>query len=118
MKPRSALVWRCASVWKPQYAFVGALLLAGTVPGCAAYRQCGFRGCPGDAEISAEVQALFDQHPALEVPNQIHVQTIGHVVYLSGLVDTPFQQRMAESIALEAAGATRVVNTIGLSNAR
>jgi osmotically-inducible protein OsmY len=103
---------------KPHYALTCALLLAGTVPGCAAYRHCGFHGCPGDAEISAEVQGLLDQHPALEAPNQIHVQTLSHVVYLSGLVGTPFQRRLAESIALEAAGATRVVNTIGVSNER
>jgi osmotically-inducible protein OsmY len=103
---------------KPQRALICALLLAGAVPGCAAYRQCGFHGCPGDAEISAKVQALFDQYPSLEAPNEIHVQTVNRVVYLSGLVGTPFQRRMAESVALAAGGVTRVINTIGVSNER
>lgn len=118
MKPQQALISRDPSVWKPRHAFVCALLLAGAVPGCAAYRQCGFHGCPGDAKISAEVQALFDQHPSLEAPNQVYVQTLNQVVYLSGLVDTPFQRRLAESVALEATGVTRVVSTIGVSNER
>jgi osmotically-inducible protein OsmY len=37
-------------------------------------------------------------------------------VYLSGLVDTPLQRQMAESIALQAPGVVRVVNMIAISN--
>jgi osmotically-inducible protein OsmY len=46
------------------------------------------------------------------------VQTLDHVVYLNGVVDTPFEQRLAESVAGEAAGVKRVVNNIGLSGPR
>ncbi len=48
----------------------------------------------------------------------IYVQTVDHVVYLDGLVDTPFQQQLAASVAREAAGVVRVVNSISVSNAR
>src|ERR1700681_1512068 len=91
------------------------VLAAAFLPACAAYKKCGFGGCPGDAAITAEVRALFDQHPALEPPNLLHVQTVDHVVYLSGLVDTDLERQMAESVAHEAAGVTKVVNSIGLS---
>ncbi len=99
-------------------AFAFALIAAGAVSGCATYRKCGFEGCPGDAKITAEVRALLDQHPALEGSNTVYVQTLDHAVYLSGLVDTPFQRRTAQSVALQAPGVVRVVNMIGVSNQR
>jgi osmotically-inducible protein OsmY len=95
-----------------------AIILTGALAGCATYRKCGFDGCPGDAKITAEVRALFDQHPVLEPPNLLTVQTRDHVVYLYGLVDTDLEREIAESVALQAAGVARVVNSIGLSGSR
>jgi osmotically-inducible protein OsmY len=103
---------------QPPYAWALALILTGTLSACAAYRKCGFAGCPGDAKITADVLALFHQHPALEPPNLLNVQTFDHVVYLSGVVDTDLERQIAESVALEATGAIRVVNSIGLSGGR
>jgi osmotically-inducible protein OsmY len=80
------------------------------------YESCGWEGCTGDATVTRAVQALFAQHPAIEAPNVIDVQTLNHVVYLYGLVDTELQRRLAESVAREAPGVARVVNTIGLRN--
>jgi osmotically-inducible protein OsmY len=100
------------------YAFAFALIVAGALTGCATYRKCGFDGCPGDAKITVDVRALLDQHPALESPNTVYVQTLDHAVYLSGLVDTPFQRQMAQSVAFQVPGVARVVNMIGISNAR
>jgi osmotically-inducible protein OsmY len=94
------------------------LLLSAALSGCAVNGKCGFGGCAGDAEITANVQASFKQYPALQAPNLVNVETVNHVVYLRGLVDTPYQQQLAASIAGQAAGVTRVVNLIGLSNSR
>jgi len=88
------------------------------LPGCAVYEtyeKCGFAGCPGDQRITHDVRALFTQHPELEPPNLIEVKTLDHVVYLNGLVDTDLQRLMAESVAAEAPGVARVVNSIGMS---
>lgn len=93
-----------------------ALILTGALSGCTAYRTCGFGGCPQDARITAEVQRLLHQHPALNPPNLLHVRTYGRVVYLYGQVDTEFERRMAESVALEATDVARVVNSISVSN--
>lgn len=96
-----------------------ALVLAMHLSGCAVvstYESCGWEGCTGDATVTRAVQALFAQHPAIEAPNLIDVQTLNHVVYLYGLVDTELQRRLAESVAREAPGVARVVNTIGLRN--
>jgi osmotically-inducible protein OsmY len=104
-------------VFPPLFALTAALL-AGALPGCATYTKCGLSGCPGDAAITAEVNALFRQHPELEPPNLLSVQTLNHVVYLYGVVDTDFQQQMAASVAANAQGVTKVVNSIGLSGGR
>lgn len=91
------------------------IVLMSVLSGCAAYRKCGLGGCAGDAQITANVRAMFKEHPALEPPNLLTVQTFNHVVYLYGLVDTDLEREMAESVALQAAGVTKVVNSIGLS---
>jgi osmotically-inducible protein OsmY len=92
---------------------VAAALLS--VAGCASLERCGTEGCPDDRRITAHVRALFDQHPTLEAPNLVTVQTVDQVVYLQGLVDTPYQQQLAAYLAGQTAGVTRVVNLIGLS---
>lgn len=89
-------------------------LLMGTLAGCAAYQKCGIRGCTGDANITAAVNASIRNYPSLEAPNSVRVQTIDHVVYLYGQVDTDLQRQMAQDVALAVPGVTRVVNSIGL----
>jgi osmotically-inducible protein OsmY len=90
-------------------------LTGGAMCGCAAYEKCGFGGCPGDAQLETLVRAAFEQHPELEPPNLLKVQSVNHVVYLYGLVDTDFQRQMAESVAHQAPGVVKVINSIGLS---
>jgi osmotically-inducible protein OsmY len=90
------------------------LVIAGVLSGCATFEKCGFKGCPGDAQITAEVKALFDKHP--ELGSSIDVQTLDHVVYLYGLVDTPLESEIAKSVALEAPGVTSVVSSIADRN--
>ncbi len=103
-------------------AWIAPLLLATAgagLAGCAAvatYEKCGRAGCRGDAAITAEVRRLYRQHPAIEAPNLIDVQTLDGVVYLYGTVDTDMQRELATSVALEAGGVTRVVNAIGINN--
>jgi len=91
------------------------LVLAGVLSGCATYDKCGFEGCPGDAKTTANVQALFDQHPDLGPPNSIDVQTLNNVVYLHGFVSAGLESRTAESIAREAPGVQQVVNEIAVT---
>jgi osmotically-inducible protein OsmY len=105
---------------KPSNSFAPACIaiLCVVLAGCAAYRKCGFEGCPGDAAITAQVQALFAKHPAIEPPNILRVQTFDGVVYLTGIVDTDYQKQLATAVAFEAPGVTKVVNSIGLSIGR
>jgi len=102
----------------PARALTFAILVTGILSGCASVGKCGFSGCPGDAEITTQVKALLATHPALQPPNLLQVQTLDHVVYLHGLVDTDYERLLAQSVALEAPGVSRVVNTIGLSGSR
>jgi osmotically-inducible protein OsmY len=90
------------------------LIVSGVLSGCATFEKCGFKGCPGDAQITAQVKALFDKHP--ELGTSIDVQTRDHVVYLYGLVDSPVGPEVAESVALGAPGVTRVVSSIAYQN--
>jgi osmotically-inducible protein OsmY len=94
------------------------ICLAAVLTGCAAFETCGLGGCPGDARISAEVRGLLAQSPELGAPNQISVQTSQGVVYLRGIVSTPYQIAEAGSIARRAAGAKGVENLLSLDNSR
>ena len=97
---------------KPLCVLAFVVILTGTLPGCASYSA---RGCPGDAGITAAVRALLNQHPALGPPNQVYVQTLDGVVYLTGQVATDLQRDSAESATHEATGVSRVINTIALT---
>jgi osmotically-inducible protein OsmY len=100
---------------KPLYALSVVLLLSGVVLGCAAERKCGLGGCPGDAEITADVQKRLNRHPDLEGVNSINVQTLDHVVYLSGEVSAGLMRETAEEIAKKTPGVTRVEDTIAVT---
>jgi uncharacterized protein GlcG (DUF336 family) len=67
---------------------VCALTMALTAPalfaGCAVEGKCGLGGCPGDAQITEKVQSLLDEHP--DIGTEVNVQTLNHIVYLSGFV--------------------------------
>lgn len=90
-----------------------ALVLTGTFAGCAALES---RSSPEDEKITTAVENSIHQRPDLGPPNLLYVKTTGHVVYLSGIADTGLQSRTAESLALETAGVTRVVNNISVSH--
>jgi osmotically-inducible protein OsmY len=92
--------------------------LAAALAGCAAFGKCGVRECPADAKISAEVRTLLAQSPALGTPNSVRVQTLHGVVYLRGLVSTPYQIAYAGSIATRAPGVTDVQNLLSIDNSR
>ncbi|MFZ1904657.1 MAG: BON domain-containing protein [Steroidobacteraceae bacterium] len=98
-------------------ASIGALFLTAAISGCAeyhAYENCGSDSCSGDANITANVQSSFAQHGELQGPDQLYVNTVDHVVYLSGTVETGLHRITAESLARETPGVTRVVDNIGV----
>jgi hypothetical protein len=97
------------------FAVTSATILAASLCGCAAYRKCGFSGCPGDSKITAEVSSLFNQYPVLEPPNVLSVQTLDRVVYLTGQVNTDTERDLANAVALRVAGVRRVINSINVS---
>ena len=90
------------------------LVFAGVFSGCATFEKCGFKGCPGDAQITADVKAQFEKHP--EFGTSIDVQTLDHVVYLYGLADSSLESEVAKSVALEVPGVTRVVSSVADRN--
>ena len=92
------------------------LILAGALSSCATFDECGFAGCAGDAQITANVQAQLDKHPDLGAPDQVYVHTLNHVVYLSGEVSSGLRSQVAESVAMQVKGVDRVDNSIGLAN--
>jgi osmotically-inducible protein OsmY len=98
----------------------GALALAAclvcALAACAPYEKCGFAGCPGDAQITADVRALFDQHPELGPPALLSVKTLDGVVYLDGVVNTDLVREEAKAIALQARGVKSVVNSLGVTS--
>ncbi len=111
--PRVALLMR-----NSMRAAALCICWAAAVSGCAAFGKCGLHECPADARISDEVRALFAQSPSLGSPNLISVQTLNGIVYLRGLVSTPYQIAEAESLAQQAAGVSGVQNMLSIDNSR
>ena len=94
---------------------VGVLAMLMVVEGCAT----GPHGeNTDDGAITARVQALLDQYESLRAPNSVSAQTVQRVVYLRGLVSTPYQKRLAGSVAAQAAEGLHIVNMIAVENNR
>jgi hyperosmotically inducible periplasmic protein len=94
-----------------------ALVAAVALAGCAAVEErehCGAGGCPADDQITAQVEAAFQQHTELRPPNTVSVQTLGGVVYLNGQVATDLQRSTAVSVAKSVPGVKKVVDNISL----
>ncbi|WP_414707317.1 BON domain-containing protein [Rudaea sp.] len=64
--------------------------------GLPSVQKSGSEGCPGDAQIAAQVEASVRAHPGLEFWS-IQVQSLDHVVYLYGIVETDLERSIVES---------------------
>jgi osmotically-inducible protein OsmY len=91
-----------------------ALVAASILWSCAAFERPDAR----DARITAQVKTLLAENGGLQAPNQIDVQSRNGVVYLHGLVDTPYEQAQAALLARQVPGVSRVENLIAVSDAR
>ena len=91
-----------------------SLIVPGLFSGCAAQRKCGFEGCPGDAQITTNVESRLNQHP--EIGTEVNVQTLNRVVYLSGFVAAGGIRATAENVAGTAPGVSKVVDTIAVTH--
>jgi osmotically-inducible protein OsmY len=99
----------------PLLTLASAILSTGPLCACGTYGACRSDSCRDDARITSQVQASFEQHAELEPPNLLTVHTRRGVVYLNGLVATDLQKWDAESVASEASGVARVVNSIAVT---
>jgi osmotically-inducible protein OsmY len=99
---------------KAGYKITLVIALLGVLTGCATERKCGIEGCPGDKAITERVQASFNRHPEIGV--EVSVQTLDHVVYLSGFVSAGEMSEVANDVARHTAGVTRVVNSITVTH--
>jgi osmotically-inducible protein OsmY len=95
-------------------AVATAAALAGLLAGCATERDCGLRGCAGDAQITSDVRSLLDEHP--EIGPEVNVQTLNHVVYLSGFVSAGEMKSTAEDVARTAPGVSKVVDSVAVTH--
>jgi hypothetical protein len=107
--------WRRLKMRKDKFAcaLTVAFVVPGLFAGCAVERKCGLEGCPGDAQITSNVESLFNQHP--EIGTEVNVQTLNRVVYLSGFVAAGEMRATAENVAGTAPGVSKVVDTIAVT---
>jgi osmotically-inducible protein OsmY len=98
---------------KSLYPLTLAFSLMAALSGCATHQQCGAEGCPGDAKITAAVQAQLAQHT--EIGPLVEVQTVNGVVYLNGVVGQGIQRQTAAKVASNTPGVMKVVNNLGIS---
>jgi osmotically-inducible protein OsmY len=81
-----------------------------------AYRKCGRDGCPGDAAITQQVEALLRRHPDLGPPSMVYVSTSDGVVFLTGRSNTDLQRTTIEALARQVPGVREVINNIAFDN--
>ena len=93
---------------------VTALIVAAAPPGCAVFPQSS--NLTADQKITADVETGFRRHPELEAPDLINVETINRVVYLNGTVSTGVQREYAESVANQAKGVAKVIDSIAVTH--
>lgn len=103
---RASILAVALGVWTP------------ALTGCAVFGKCTSTECSADAKISDAVRARLAQSPSLGAPNQINVQTIHGVVYLRGLVSTPYLIGEAQSLAEQVPGVTDVKNLLYIDNSK
>jgi osmotically-inducible protein OsmY len=99
---------------KQFYSTVLLFSLSSALAGCSSYGKCAGGACGEDAAITKNVQTLLDQHAELGSPHSIEVQTIDRVVYLNGIVSDGLERGIAESVALQAPGVLKIVNSIAV----
>src|SRR5271170_5490480 len=95
---------------KPLSALCAAVLW--TLSGCATETSGEMMT---DEKITANVQAMINQHPDVGPPDSVRVETRDHVVYLNGYVSTGLMKSTAEDLAQGSRGVTRVVNDIAVT---
>jgi osmotically-inducible protein OsmY len=91
-------------------AFALAALLLGA---CAGAGECESADC----RLAHAVLDRLNESSALK-GDHLRVESIGGVVYLHGIVDTFVEFYMAQEIAAQTPGVTKVVNVLGLANTR
>jgi osmotically-inducible protein OsmY len=97
----------------PLYSLACILTLAAGLCACAT-ESSGAKMT--DEKITANVQAMINQHSDVGPPDSVQVQTRDHVVYLSGFVSTGLMKGTTEDLAQHSRGATTVVNDIAVTN--
>lgn len=95
-----------------RWVVVVSILLLG---GCSAARGCRDERCSADRAISAEVGEQLAHYPVLSA-NNVRIQTLHRIVYLTGTVDTDLERLLAVSVAEDVQGVTRVVDSISVNN--
>jgi osmotically-inducible protein OsmY len=97
-------------------ALAFTLILTGAHSASATVVKCQSDSCSDDAKITTNVQQVLDSHREFGPPKSIRAQSVDHVVYLQGIVDTGLEKWSAESIASQTPDVTRVVNSIEENN--
>jgi osmotically-inducible protein OsmY len=101
----------------PTLISAATIVVMGLLSGCTSFseaRKCGLTQCSTDAQVTSAVTESLDRHPEFS-SNQLHVATLNHVVYLYGSVANDLQLAVAQSVAAQASGNAKIVNSIAVS---
>ena len=85
--------------------------LAAGVLAASAFGTAAFAQNDDEAKISQTVLAQLKRNPAL-LSDQLHVETVGRTVYLSGVVDSAVERYQAEQVAKSLPQVGEVVNLL------
>jgi hypothetical protein len=108
----NAIACKSPTGTKTTRAFIAAPAIASTLSECAVFPYSS--NPPVDQQITADVDAKFEQHAELQAPYLLRVQTISRIAYLNGTVSTGLRHDGAESVANEVHGVAKVVHSIAI----
>ena len=97
-----------------RFVLTSAVFLFGGALSAFADNDTSSVGVSPDTQITEAVEQAIAQHPDLNAPNQIYVDTRDQVVYLSGIVDNSLSTENAVQVARQVPGVVRVVNKISI----
>jgi osmotically-inducible protein OsmY len=92
-----------------------SFILTAGLAACADFK-CAPEYCQSDAKITADVQAVLNEHTEFGPPGELQVHTVNGVVYLNGLVNSEMERRAAEAFARQVPNVKDVVNSLSPRN--
>jgi osmotically-inducible protein OsmY len=103
-------------VSSPKHSILVIVALTATLSSCANDPRHGATEFVSQEKLSQDVEARLDSRADLGPPGSVRVEMHDSTVWLTGTVVSGLEKRLAESVARQTPGVTKVVNSIDVEH--